>query len=1146
MNKRIICLLLCITLALSCPLAALAQQRSGQLHIRSLDDFLTFAENCVLDSYSRDLTVWLQCDLDLSGTAFAGIPTFGGIFEGQSHVISGLNISTDSSAAGLFRYVQPGAVVRDLTVSGQVTPGGTAAMVGGIAGSNRGLIQDCRFEGSVAGRRHVGGIAGENAEGGSILRCTSQGIVVGENMTGGITGYNLGLVDGCENRACVNIHTPDSALDLSDIDLSVLMDPASLAAGITVMDTGGIAGYSIGAIYNCVNAASIGYPHIGYNVGGIAGRSSGILSGCTNEASIQGRKDVGGIVGQMEPNVSLNLSEDHLQLLQTQLEELETLGRQLQDSFDRLGAANTHLNNTLTHIDGASGALEALAGYAGDYGNALTTEVNRASLLLQDALQQLLPVLEQATVLGEKLERTTNILAMSMSAFGDTAAGLQQSIALLNDAVADLQTAGSLTTQALEQLTQGVEALLSSLKSGAPEQTHLALEKIENGLNRFAFAAAQAEVAAQKLADALQQQGAWNDETGAALTEAVQALQTMTAALSDMAEGLSGLMDTLEFDADAFWSGMEKLGDAMGSLREAMGSLQAAAEDLSLSLEKLEQAAGQGAQAIRLLSAAMSEMAGCMREMTLLGQLLHTAVTNISHYQPIQLPYLDSGASDAADTLFDSINAVSDELRAILSISDSFSREAKQQLNAIYEQFTQILDTAAKLANQVLDSTTEGIIKDTSHVDIDAVKAGKVGLCCNRASVSGDINAGGIVGAMAIEYQLDPEDDLSSKLSQYRLRTYQAKAIVQNCTNLGQIEGKRSYMGGICGKMDMGIILSSDSFAQVSSSEGDYVGGIAGSAAGSIQGCSVKAAISGGKYVGGVAGLADAVSDCRSMTLLQGSERVGAVLGYVETVSQDAICGNLYFALPDSPGAIDGISYDGCAQASAEDAFLAQDGLDSRFAQAVLTFCFEDGNVQTLAIPVGTVLESSMIPALENTDGQIVFWNGLEEQLGQPQYFDRILTAQRKAMVSVVESVQTRPDGKPVLLLQGNFLSAERLPLQLLTDRADALEGWQFAVPEGGAVTQVRYACPAGEENVQILVLGSDGNYYAIAYTRSGSYLVFSLEDGVTAFYVLPGAEEHSLRLWIIVAAVAAVTAAVAIVLVRKKPKRGKKRANKK
>ena len=67
MNKRIICLLLCLSLVASFPLAALAKENRQELHIRSLEEFLTFSKNCILDSYSRDLTVYLDCDLDLSG-----------------------------------------------------------------------------------------------------------------------------------------------------------------------------------------------------------------------------------------------------------------------------------------------------------------------------------------------------------------------------------------------------------------------------------------------------------------------------------------------------------------------------------------------------------------------------------------------------------------------------------------------------------------------------------------------------------------------------------------------------------------------------------------------------------------------------------------------------------------------------------------------------------------------------------------------------------------------------------------------------------------------------------------------------------------------------------------------------------------------
>ena len=72
-----------------------------------------------------------------------------------------------------------------------------------------------------------------------------------------------------------------------------------------ISDTGGIVGFSKGVVLNCSNSGSIGYPHFGYNVGGIAGRQSGYLSGCRNSGPVYGRKDVAGIVGQMEPYLDL-------------------------------------------------------------------------------------------------------------------------------------------------------------------------------------------------------------------------------------------------------------------------------------------------------------------------------------------------------------------------------------------------------------------------------------------------------------------------------------------------------------------------------------------------------------------------------------------------------------------------------------------------------------------------------------------------------------------------------------------------------------------------------------------------------------------------------------------------------------------------
>lgn len=1137
MMKRVLCILVCLCLALSLPLSVLAVQTSNQFHIRSVEDLLTLAELCMLDSFSRGKTVYLHGDLDLTDVDFGGIPSFGGTFEGNGYTISGWRLTEHRSVAGFFRYVQPGGVIRNLKVSGQIAPGGTAATVGGIAGSNRGLIVDCAFTGSVTGKSNVGGIVGVNETDGSILRCISHGVVVGENMTGGIAGYNMGLVEACENQAGVNIDAHDAPLDLSSIDLNVLIDPSTLSSGITVMDTGGIAGYSVGAIYECVNNATVGYPHIGYNVGGIVGRSSGTISGCENRASVQGRKDVGGIVGQMEPHVSLNLSEDHLQKLETQANELEGLIEQLQGSLNRMGAVNTHLNNTLTYFDGVSASLETLAGHIGDYGNAMTDEFNRASLLVQDALNQLLPALEQMVVLSESLETVTLTLAESMAVLAEAADYLEVGIGLMSAAAADLNAATTLISQAMEDIHAGVQQMLSALQMQDPEQIQAALAQIERAMQQFSGAASQAGAAAEKLMEAMRQQDGWDDDATATLVEALQALSDVGDALQMMTEGITAVMDVLQFDQTAFWAGVNRFGEGMETLGDAMDHLQDVTNDLSIALAAMKGATDLGGEAMQLMSQAMEELAYSLEQMSQLGNLLYAAVDRIGRYEPIQLPKIDSGAQEATDALFDNINSISDELRSILTLTDTFSAEAKQQLNAIYEKFNEMLTTAMELVDQVLDTATEGIIKDTSDADIDAVQTGKVSGCTNEGNVSADINAGGVAGAMAIEYQLDPEDDFSAQLSQHRLRTYQAKAIIAECVNMAPVQGKRDCIGGICGRMDMGIIVDCGAYASVTSA-GDYVGGIAGSAAGPIRRCSVKTNLSGGKYVGGVAGLAVAVENCRTMVELSGREFVGTILGYTQIADLEQIVANLYFALPDSVGAIDGISYDGRAQAAQWDVFLNIPAIREHFEYAELSFCFADGRVETVTLPVGTVLALEMIPPLQNTDQHIRFWAELETQLGQAQYFNRVFTESSKAITTVLESEQTRPNGKPIVLLQGRFLETEKLRLQSLTDVPEALEGWSFAVPEGGSVTQVRFALPEGAENVQLMIRGADGTLRPVAYTIVGSYLVFEPGEGVTAFYVETTAEETPWMLWIIVAAAVLVVLVVMILILRKKKKK--------
>ena len=78
--------------------------------------------NCTLDSWSQGKTVYLESDIDLTGVDFSPIPTFGGTFEGQGYTISGLSLTDSGNVQGLFRYIQPAGIVRDLNITGGLTP----------------------------------------------------------------------------------------------------------------------------------------------------------------------------------------------------------------------------------------------------------------------------------------------------------------------------------------------------------------------------------------------------------------------------------------------------------------------------------------------------------------------------------------------------------------------------------------------------------------------------------------------------------------------------------------------------------------------------------------------------------------------------------------------------------------------------------------------------------------------------------------------------------------------------------------------------------------------------------------------------------------------------------------------------------------
>lgn len=338
------------------------------IHISTTEDLLAFAQNCSVDTWSKDKIFLLDNDLRLDDIDFAPIPSFGGVFVGQGHTISGLSLSGGSNHMGLFRYIQEDGAIYQLSVSGSVTAESSHSGLSLLAGVNRGVIGNCHVSGSLNGGERSGGIAGINESTGVIMNCSASGNVCGKHLIGGIAGENLGSISGSQNHCDVNIVAGDNNIDLSSIDFdAALTDILTTENAASVTDIGGITGSNSGIIRACVNDGSVGYPHVGYNIGGIAGSQSGYIEGCINYGALNGRKDIGGIAGQMEPSSKLQFDEDTLKKLNEEFHKLNDLLTKLdRDTSDSSSSLTGQIDQLLNSVEGAQNAVDNILTNASD------------------------------------------------------------------------------------------------------------------------------------------------------------------------------------------------------------------------------------------------------------------------------------------------------------------------------------------------------------------------------------------------------------------------------------------------------------------------------------------------------------------------------------------------------------------------------------------------------------------------------------------------------------------------------------------------------------------------------------------------------------------------------------------------------------
>ncbi len=138
------------------------------------------------------------------------IELYGGTFDGAQHTISGIYCVSDTiTEAGIFQNTTDSATVENIGVLDSYYCLKEGCYVGGIVGSNSGIIRNCYNEGMVSSLynkvNYLGGICGANG-GGTITDCYNTGKVsnaVWDTRAGGICGRNTNKILNCYNTGSV-------------------------------------------------------------------------------------------------------------------------------------------------------------------------------------------------------------------------------------------------------------------------------------------------------------------------------------------------------------------------------------------------------------------------------------------------------------------------------------------------------------------------------------------------------------------------------------------------------------------------------------------------------------------------------------------------------------------------------------------------------------------------------------------------------------------------------------------------------------------------------------------------------------------------------------------------------------------------------
>lgn len=1147
-----------------------------EIHIKTAEDFSEFAKNCRLDTWSKNKNVYLDGDITLTGVTYNNVPTFGGHFYGQNYVITGYTMYGSKSYTGLFDYVQEGAVIESIVVKASVRTEGRQIVTGGIAGENRGEIRNCVFDGTLSGENYTGGIAGYNELTGNIINCRSLGTITGAYYTGGIAGENVGNISSSVNEASVNTIVTNHASSIQDIDITTYADgllskltgqqsekkASTSLADTGSVDTGGIAGVSIGVIQFCDNKGEIGYEHVGYNVGGIVGRQSGYIHGCNNTGTIKGRKDIGGIVGQAEPYVIADFTEDVITKLSDNINKLhDIIDNTLGDAGNSSDTISARLSVVKEFTDKALNETSFLSNKTIDWTNGMVGSGNE--------------LMSRAQYIISESSKEDGPIDNTEDAFNDTKKAAKN----LDDALKDLDIYSRMSDSDREKYDEAKEKeeYLTETQSNNVEKVTKADRArliYNNSKDTVNFTLVDGPLIAydsdgnvidvddamvnnwskEPNVTTLSKISVWKHQDGTEHTEdcskgdgnitgkANETLATETEGtqIEDAAYLLTDAMYT-STDADGggySWSDSNVLAPGKSRVNKEI-ELQSrimldavspyiadassdASEDARKAADKLQKAAEH-------LSNAGSQTKSILKEVASKGG--------------ITMPSLGEDYRNSTNALNAALKGMSDNMGALNDEMSNSTDVMLGDMGEVNDQFSVIMQLYTDAIDGVLDGDYSDNIEDSSMEVAETCVDATVADCENTGKVEGDLDVAGIAGAMGVEYDFDLESDITRTKDATFNATYQSKCVLRNNKNNSHVIAQKSYVGGICGLQEIGTVLSCINYGKVKSNSSDYVGGISGDSLSYIQKSVSKCFLSGKSYIGGIAGHGNNILNCYAMIDID-EEDADSYYGSIAGDITDEGKVHYNYFVSDKFAGIDRVSYKGQAEPIDYETFISIDTIPAECRKLYAIFYIDDIETDRIETVYGGSISADQFPLYTSEDGKYCKW---DSDSIEDMTFDVEVEGEYSRYITSLASDQLRQNGQSAVLVDGMFKEGDKLDSTLWGDTKgvpmdNAIEHWELAIPSGtNERHNIRYIAPDNVDTDVEIYINNAGRWDKVETGIFGGYKTFEASGAHAEFAVVKLKKSYTKI--IIISIISALVVLGIIILIIRSVKRRKREA---